>query len=259
MILLNVFSMAPIFLAISTVQFLNILGVVVLLILGLKYLESFWSYKISKPYAWERAVSNGTVPKALVKMERIYRDKVRFYNFWFQIARLKRVSVKGAFAELGVHKGTTAKAIHLMDPNRAFYLFDTFSGFSSKDLSQEEQEGARFTTEMFADTSQPQVEAFINGNENLRFRAGYFPETSIGLEDEQFAFVHLDADLYAPTIEALRFFYPRLSPGGVIIIHDYNHNWEGIPKALHEFKTEIPESLVELTDWQGSVMIIKNG
>ena len=49
-----------------------------------------------------------------------------------------------------------------------------------------------------------------------------------------------------------------MSKGGVIIIHDYNHNWHGIPKAIDEFLQTIPESLLEIPDWQGSAMIIKN-
>ena len=45
---------------------------------------------------------------------------------------------------------------------------------------------------------------------------GYFPETTVGLEDERFAFVSLDTDLYKPIYEGLKFFYPRLNPGGII-------------------------------------------
>ena len=56
----------------------------------------------------------------------------------------------------------------------------------------------------------------------------------------------------------MKFFYERLSPGGVIIIHDYNHTWDGIKRALDEFLPTIPESLIELPDWQGSAMIVKN-
>ena len=74
----------------------------------------------------------------------------------------------------------------------------------------------------------------------------------------KFAFVHLDADLYQPTLAALRYFYPRMVAGGVIIIHDYNHNWDGARKAVNEFVTEIPETLIEIADWQGSAMIVRN-
>ena len=242
----------------SLFQLANIVFVLVLLFIGYQYLASSWSYKISKPFAWEVAVKNKTVSKELLKIERFYHDKVRFYNLWFQVGRLKKNKVEGTFAELGVHRGETAKAIHLMDADRRFYLFDTFEGFNKKDLEQEQQNDERFSTEMFADTSLEKTKTYISGNENLVFKPGFFPETTKGLEKETFAFVHIDADLYAPTIEALKFFYPKLNKGGVIIIHDYNHNWDGVTKAINEFITTIPESLIGLADWQGSAMIIKN-
>jgi len=50
----------------------------------------------------------------------------------------------------------------------------------------------------------------------------------------------------------------RILNEGVIIIHDYNHNWNGVRKAVDEFAKTIPESIIEITDWQGSAMIIKN-
>jgi O-methyltransferase len=237
---------------------LNGLLVMVLLFIGYKYLESFWSYKISKPYAWETAVKNKIISKELLKIEGSFRDKVRFYNLWFQIEYLKKNKINGAFAELGVHQGETARAIHHMDQGRIFYLFDTFRGFAKEDLAQEKQTDNRFSTNTFADTSVDKVKNYISGNDNLRFKPGFFPKSSAGLETEKFALVHIDADLYAPTIEAIKFFYSKLNNGGVIIIHDYNHDWDGVPKAINEFIGSIPESLIELPDWQGSAMIIKN-
>jgi len=243
---------------ISFFQAANIILVIALLFIVFKYLESFWSYRISKPFAWENAARSRLVSARLVKIERSYRDKVRFYNLWFQVEQLKKNKIAGAFAELGVHKGETARAIHYMDTERIFYLFDTFEGFAHKDLVKESQTDSRFSIEMFADTNVDEVVKYINGNSNIRIKAGYFPDTAKGLESEKFALVHIDADLYAPTFAALNFFYQRLNNGGVIIVHDYNHNWEGIPKAIHEFIKTIPESLIELPDQYGSAMIIKN-
>jgi O-methyltransferase len=70
--------------------------------------------------------------------------------------------------------------------------------------------------------------------------------------------VHIDADLYQSTIDALEYFYPKLNNTGAIIIHDYNHNWDGVRKAVKEFEQHIPEIFVELPDMYGSVVLIKN-
>ncbi|MBU2649381.1 MAG: TylF/MycF family methyltransferase, partial [Bacteroidetes bacterium] len=56
----------------------------------------------------------------------------------------------------------------------------------------------------------------------------------------------------------LEFFYPRLVPGGVILVHDYNSKWEGAMKAVNEFASNIPETLVHVPDSDNTIMIIKN-
>lgn len=240
---------------------INILTQILLFIMVLvtyKYLETFWSYKVYKPYKWEEAVKNKRISKDLKTLERSYYDKIRFYSMWFQIERLIKENIEGDFVELGVHKGETAKLIYEMSTNQKLHLFDTFEGFNEKDLQQENKSGGKYTTNEFSDTDLETVKKHINGGDRVIFYPGYFPSTATGIEDSKFSFVHLDADLYLPTIEALKFFYPRLSPGGVIMVHDYNHTWDGIKKAFDEFMPTIPESLVELADWKGSVMIIKN-
>ncbi len=240
------------------INIISIILLITLLFIAFRYAETFWSYKLYKPYKWEQAVLNKSVSDELKKLERNYFDKVRFYSIWLQIEKLKNDDVKGDFVELGVHKGETAKIIHEMDKNRTLHLLDTFEGFSEIDLQHENKQGGKYTTSEFSDTSLEAVIKHIDGGDKIQFYPGHFPETASALTDKQFAFVHLDADLYLPTIEGLKFFYPRLSPGGVIIVHDYNHNWEGIKKAFDEFMPTIPESLIELPDWKGSVMIVKN-
>ena len=217
-----------------------------------------WSYKISKPFKWEESLKNGNISTHLKKIERSYRDKVRFYSIWFQIERIKSTHIQGAFAELGVYKGETANFIHEMDNSRELHLFDTFEGFDEQDLAEETSNDSKYNTSNFSDTSVDTVKELINGNENVYFHKGLFPQTTLSLQDKKYAFVSLDADLYAPTKAGLEYFYPKLSPGGVIVIHDYNHSWDGCRKAIDEFSKTIPETIVEIADWQGSAMIIKN-
>jgi O-methyltransferase len=242
--------------AITFIEITSLALIGIALFLGFKILESNWSYTISKPFAWEQAVRNSGISQRLKSIERSYRDKVRFYNFWFQIMRLKHEGVEGAFAEVGVYRGETARIIHEMDPSRPLHLFDTFTGFDQRDLTVENP-GSENSNIDFSDTGIDLVRGFIKGNEKIFFHPGYFPDTAIGLT-EKFAFVHLDADLYQPTLAGLNYFYPHLLPGGVIIIHDYNHTWSGVEKAVNEFLATIPESLIAVPDWQGSVMIIRS-
>jgi hypothetical protein len=55
----------------------------------------------------------------------------------------------------------------------------------------------------------------------IHIHEGLFPATAEPIRDEKFAFVHLDVDIYQSTLDGLEFFYPRLSPGGLLLSHDY--------------------------------------
>jgi hypothetical protein len=49
-------------------------------------------------------------------------------------------------------------------------------------------------------------------------------------------FVHVDVDLYQPTIDSFRYFWQLVVPGGVMICDDYN--WSGAKMAVEEFAKE---------------------
>lgn len=209
-----------------------------------------------QPLSWKKQLSKGTITKELKKAERKYSDHNRFFNFWFQVERLKSKNIVGSFAELGVYKGDSANIIHLMDPTRDFHLFDTFEGFQKKDLEVESGKAATYTKHNFADTSIERVKQKLR-SEKFIFHKGYFPETITMIKDERFALVSIDADLYNPTKTGLEFFFPRLSPGGVIIVHDYNPDWPGILSAVDEFTKAIESPIVPLNDSDNSVLILK--
>ena len=143
-----------------------------------------------------------------------------------------------------------------MDTDRTFHLFDTFEGFTETDLVGESGKAATYSSRNFADTSLQKVTSRLSAPAFV-FHPGYFPETAKKTENDIFALVNMDADLYKPTKAGLEFFYPRLSSGGVLIIHDYNPDWPGIMKAVDEFTINIPEPLIVLPDQDSSVMIIK--
>jgi O-methyltransferase len=237
-------------------QFISLILFLFLMFYIYRMIEPELFFKITKPFFWQDKIHKKALTPSLKKLEKSYADKVRFYTFFLQIERLKRDNIPGDFAELGVYKGETAELIHAMDSDRKFHLFDTFEGFDAQDLAVETSSGTKYQESNFSDTDLESVKAYV-GTDNIHYYPGYFPD-SVGDLETEFALVHLDADLYQPTLAALLYFYPRLSPGGVIIVHDYNHTWDGARKAVDEFAATIPESLMEVPDAQGSVMIISN-
>ena len=94
--------------------------------------------------------------------------------------------------------------------------------------------------------------------EKVVLHKGYFPDTFSFSEDTTFAFVSLDVDLYAPTKAALELFWPRMSQGGCIMVHDYNSTqYTGAKKAVREFCDNTRTYPLPICDLHGSVVLVK--
>ena len=241
----------------SILQIIEILLILIVVVYLIRFIWIMFIERQYQPTSWRLLAKQKAIAPALIKYSRAFPDKTRFYNIWMQLERIKKSGIPGAYAELGVYKGETARIIHLCDPSRKLHLFDSFQGFNPKDLEVEEGEAATYTGRNFADTSLEKVSRTISGNDNIVFHPGHFPESAEGIQEVEYAFVHIDADLYNPIKAGLTYFYPRLSSGGLIIIHDYNEKWKGAMKAVDEFLKSIPEELIPVPDTDNSVMILK--
>ncbi|MGA2555063.1 MAG: TylF/MycF/NovP-related O-methyltransferase [Verrucomicrobiota bacterium] len=179
------------------------------------------------------------------------RDPVRLTTMALALHTILKLNIPGSLAEAGVFRGDLSRVLRQLAPERRLYLFDTFAGFPAQD--QEASDGR------FKDTSVEQVKAKVGDLTNVVFRVGCFPETAAGLEEERFAFVMLDLDKYASTLAGLEFFYPRLSPGGYVMIHDYNspESGYGVSKAVDQFLADKPEQIIAVADPGGSVLFRK--
>ena len=87
-----------------------------------------------------------------------------------------------------------------------------------------------------------------------RWLVGAFPMcVTEELENSSFAFVSLDCDLHDPIAAGLEFFFPRLSPGGMIFVHDYSSgHWPGAKTAVDEFVRKVGVVGVLLPDKSGT-------
>ncbi len=179
-------------------------------------------------------------------------DPVRYGALSLALRRIALENIPGHLAEVGVFKGYTSAFLHAAAPDRRLILFDTFQGFDERDSVSPGDT-------RFRDTSVDAVARVLGDTRNVEFRKGYFPDTAAGLEHERFALIMLDADLFEPTLAGLEFFYPRVSPGGYIFVHDYNSNESdyAVSRAVSRFLADKPERPVEIPDIAGSVLLRK--
>ena len=185
-------------------------------------------------------------------------DLVRRDMLILLLRSLLERNVPGDLAELGTWKGATAKLFHYYLPERKLHIFDTFAGFDERDLHRDSCITGQSQEQMFTDTCVAAVLQYINPkNQNIACHQGYFPDSiPPGFTERTFAFVHLDADLYSPIMAGLQFFYSRINPGGMIVVHDYN-GWPGARQAVTDFFKDKPEIPIPLPDKSGSALIVK--
>lgn len=114
--------------------------------------------------------------------------------------------------------------------------------------------------------SREDITAFVDSNPDAAaflgrpvLKPGFFPDSLGGLE-ETFCFVSLDVDYEAATLEGLRYFWPRLSSGGYLMLHDWgNPALPGPGKALERYEAETGARLpaVPIPDLNGTLVLCK--
>ncbi len=197
-------------------------------------------------------------------------DYTRIRTLELLISEINKKKLEGDIAEVGVFGGEFSKILKYYFGHKEIYLYDTFEGFDERDYA-EELKYENFTEEwmqIFKNTSLESVQNLVGKEENIHYRKGWFPESILDEERKRkFCFVSLDVDMYAPTLEGLKFFYPRLEEGGYIMIHEYNaiilkdgiiQDFSGIKKAVKDFEMQYGSiQYVPIADRNGSLIITK--
>ncbi|MCO6008063.1 TylF/MycF family methyltransferase [Actinoallomurus purpureus] len=161
--------------------------------------------------------------------------------------------IPGDFIETGVWRGGTCifmrailKAYGI--ENRRVWVADSFQGMPPADSSVHEGD-RRLASDRYNDlmaidlpTVRRNFERYGLLDRQVEFLPGWFRDTLPGAPIDRLAILRLDSDLYESTMETLVQLYPKLSPGGFVIIDDYHipvcreavHDWRA------EFKVEDP-------------------
>lgn len=191
----------------------------------------------------------------LIRSTRWQRRTLVTFNEAYNVYSLCRsmASMPGEIAEIGVYEGSTARLICELKGNKSVHLFDTFEGLPEG--STEAEKIVYGNKPQLYRCSLESVQGYLKGFDNVHYYQGFFPDSTHSLDPSlKFAFVHMDVDLYQSTLDCLKFFYPRMVPGGIMLSHDYSV-LDGVGRAFHEFLADKPERLIELPTTQA--MIIK--
>jgi O-methyltransferase len=187
--------------------------------------------------------------------ERTMTSPERTYALRNAVRYVHRTRRPGAIVECGVWKGGSMMSVartllELGAGDRELYLFDTFEGMSEptdKDKMYTGQDAAMLLEgrdkeeRLWAYASLEDVRRAVLGvgydAERIHFVKGKVEDTLPDAAPEQIALLRLDTDWYESTLHELVHLYPRLVPGGVLIIDDYGH-WQGARQAVDEYMAE---------------------
>ena len=183
----------------------------------------------------------------------------RRFNLYYLAKGVKEID--GDTVECGVFKGSDSYIILKANvgKSKSHHVFDSFEGLSEPD-SIDKVKFKRTYSWSRHDLSAPEdvVKSNLKEFKNVHYYKGWIPTRFNDLKDLKFSFVHIDVDLYQPTLDSIAFFYSRTNEGGIIVCDDYGSEaCPGAHKAMNDFMADKPENIIHLTAGQG--VIVKQG
>ena len=185
--------------------------------------------------------------------------------------------IPGAFAECGVWRGGSMMAVALTllrrgVTDRDLYLFDTFAGmpppteedtlsmydgYSPVKHWRKRQQDSELNSWHYvpAATVRATLESTGYPPERLHLVQGKVEQTIPEHAPDALALLRLDTDWYQSTRHEMEHLYPRLAPGGVLLLDDYGH-YEGARRAVDEYLDAHDERLLlTRVDYTGRVAV----
>lgn len=167
-------------------------------------------------------------------------------------------SIPGDIAECGVFKGASLAATGLWlrqsQSDKQAWGFDSFEGFDDSvalDVALGGPANSERKVGGFAGTSLGHVRsklALLGLRQRVTLVPGYFSDTLATIDERAWSFVHLDCDIHDSYLQTLDYFYPRLSPGGIILFDEYDDPpWPGCNIAIDGFLSDKPEKPIRIS------------
>lgn len=200
----------------------------------------------------------------------------RGYGLSTAIRYLVTAQIPGDLVECGVYQGGSMllAALTLLDllsqsddrlPD--LWLYDTYEGMTPPSQWDKIQSTGQLVQDRWQEGwwkaplegVQQVMEKSGYPKEKLHYVQGDVVETLQTTYPEKISLLRLDTDWYESTKAELEILYPRLTPGGVLIIDDYGH-FTGARKAVDEFfdtlhQQNLPVPMLHRLDYTGRLAI----
>lgn len=238
--------------------YVNLIIINVIAWVALSYFWSFWTHKLFKPWAWLELKKRGMINSEVMRRERTYRDRVRYYAYFFAMEQVERHEVGGSFVMAGLEDRELIELLRRQCPEREMWAIGPMEATEVM-IVHENCQGEISNEPVSVDyVPEEEVRALLpDGDPKSHALKGRVADLVEKVEGNV-AMALIDCVEYDAVLASLSHLYPRMSRGGIIIVHSYNHSWEGVRKAVDEFVAGIPEGIVPLPDMYGSVAIAVN-
>jgi hypothetical protein len=156
----------------------------------------------------------------------------RLDNIQFCAEEVLRSGVPGDFIETGVWRGGACifmrgilKAHGVTD--RKVWAADSFRGLPAPNMKKypADKDSMFFLARSLAvslETVKSNFEKYGLLDDQVVFLKGWFRDTLPNAPIKSLAVLRLDGDMYESTMDALTNLYPKVSPGGYVIVDDYD-------------------------------------
>jgi len=178
----------------------------------------------------------------------------RLHSLRQQVETTLDEDIPGDYIETGVWRGGACIMMRAVlaaygESGRIVYAADSFAGVPPPNRERYPADrGRNFYKyrQLAVALEDVQANFAVYGllDEQVRFVKGLFSDTLPKLQAERLALIRLDGDLYESTMDALNALYPRLSPGGFVVVDDYA--MRSSRTAVHDYLDRHGEK-VELT------------
>jgi O-methyltransferase len=215
--------------------------------------------QLAKDHPKYQAISNSARQAAIreaIRFDKLMRlpgvytvcSRSHMLNLTECVESVLRDNIPGDLLEAGTRRGGMAMLMKEVlrrhgDLTRTVWLADAWTGHFPKPQSPNDAAAAPTVNRLFSNG--PNRDEVIENfkqiglwDERLEFVEGYFENTLPHIRVNRLSVLRLDADFYSSTMDVLTHLYPKLSPGGYVIIDDYGLPICDCKKAVDEYRAK---------------------